>query len=207
MNKQVTKSVSTPHLGMASDIAVIPRSEVDGMNTIPDPRAPTPQPAPLSRQDSSDSSPHPDLSQEVSLLSTKLINAINHSTSLDDNLQQTRHELDSTKDRLAKLEAQNKEYEEWIATGQLVEKEVFAKMEKQMISELQEERNRRAEAEKAKRKVDSEVENLTSALFEEANKVRIIQGLPFPSVRCANYSRWWRLLVRKRKRVRRKTIN
>lgn len=103
------------------------------------------------------------------MLSTKLINAINHSTSLDDTLQQTRHDLDSTKERLAKLEAQNKEYEEWIATGQLVEKEVFSKMEKQMMSELHEERNRRAEAEKAKRKVDSEVETLTSALFEEAN--------------------------------------
>ena len=105
------------------------------------------------------------------MLSTKLINAINHSTNLDDSLQQTRHDLESTKDKLAKLEAQNKEYEEWIATGQLVEKEVFAKMEKQMVTEIQEERSRRVEAEKAKRKVDSEVETLTSALFEEANTV------------------------------------
>ena len=76
------------------------------MNTIPDPRSATPQP-PLSRHDSTDS--HPDLSQEVSTLSTKLINAINHSTMLDDSLQQTRHELEAAREKLAQLEAQVRE--------------------------------------------------------------------------------------------------
>ena len=136
------------------------------MNTIPDPRSATPQP-PLSRHDSTDS--HPDLSQEVSTLSTKLINAINHSTMLDDSLQQTRHELEAAREKLAQLEAQVREHEEKVSKGLLVDKIVYDKMEKQLSSELHEERKRRAQAEAAKRKTDSEVEALTAALFEEAN--------------------------------------
>ncbi|KZM20488.1 rab guanine nucleotide exchange factor S2 [Ascochyta rabiei] len=157
--KEVTRSISTPHLARAAN-------ESDGMNTIPDPRTPTPQP-PISRHNSSDS--HPDFSQEVSTLSTKLINAINHSTMLDDSLQQTRHELEAAKKCLAQLEVQVKDHEQKVARGLLVEKVVYDKMERQMSTELQEERKRRAEAERLKRNTDSEVEQLTAALFEEAN--------------------------------------
>ncbi|KAF2265391.1 Sec2p-domain-containing protein [Lojkania enalia] len=168
MNKHVTKSVSTPQLGKLASPAPPIRAETDGMNTIPDPRSPTPQPA-LSRKTSSDSSMHPDLSQEVATLSTKLVNAINHQTTLDDSLQQTRHELETARKKLALLEKRVKEHEDKVAQGLLVEAEVYNKMEKQLSSELQEERKRRIDAEKEKRKVDGEVETLTSALFEEAN--------------------------------------
>jgi chromosome segregation ATPase len=140
------------------------------MNTIPDPRAPTPQPE-LSRHNSSDSTRHPDLSQEVATLSTKLVNAINHQDTLDNALQRTRHELDATKEKLEISEKRVNEHESLVQSGRLVEREIYEKMEKQYLSELQEERKRRIDAEKAKRKVDSEVETLTSALFEEANTV------------------------------------
>jgi len=140
------------------------------MNTIPDPRSPTPQ-THLSRNNSSDSNMHPDLSQEVATLSTKLINAINHQTTLDDSLQHTRHELDSAREKLARLEGQVKAHEAKVAMGLLVDKVIYEKMEKQLSSDLEEERRRRVEAEKAKRKTDNEVETLTAALFEEANVV------------------------------------
>ena len=164
----VTRSISTPQLARTASAQSQSQSESDGMNTIPDPRAATPQPA-LSRHDSTDS--HPDFSQEVSTLSTKLINAINHSTMLDDSLQQTRHELEAAREKLARLEIQVRVHEEKVSKGLLVDKVVYDKMEKQLTSELQEERKRRAVAEAAKRKVDSEVEALTAALFEEANVV------------------------------------
>src|SRR5690242_11218508 len=126
--KEVTRSISTPHLAKAA-------SEADGMNTIPDPRTPTPQPQ-FSRHNSGDS--HPDFSQEVSTLSTKLINAINHSTMLDDSLQQTRHELEAAKKRLEQLEAQVKNHEQKVAKGLLVEKVVYDKMRsEEHTSELQ----------------------------------------------------------------------
>jgi hypothetical protein len=163
--KEVTRSISTPHLAKAAQSD----ADSDGMNTISDPRIPTPKP-PMSRHGSTDS--HPDFSQEVSTLSTKLINAINHQTMLDDSLQQTRHELDSARTRLAQLEQQVKLHETKVAKGFLVDKVIYEKMERQLTAELQDERKRRAEAEKAKRNTDGEVEALTAALFEEANVVR-----------------------------------
>jgi vacuolar-type H+-ATPase subunit I/STV1 len=169
-SKQITKSASTPQLPKIDRLALV-RSESEVMNTIPDPRSPTPQPALSRKASSSTSSQHPDLSQEVATLSTKLINAINHQDTLDNSLQQTRHELDATREKLAEYEEKVKTHEELMSTGQLVEKEVYAKMEKQYLSELQEEKKRRTEAEKSKRETDSEVEGLTSALFEEANTV------------------------------------
>ena len=167
MNKHVTKSTSSPHLGTVTPPQRY-RSDSDVMNTIPDPRAPTPQPL-TSRNDSLDSSMHPDMSQEVATLSTKLINAINHQTALDDTLQQTRHELDVAREELTRLEHKVKEHERLVASGLLVDGAVYTKMEKQLVSELQEEKSKRIEAEKARRKVDGEVEALTAALFEEAN--------------------------------------
>lgn len=166
LNKHVVKSASTSHLGKVD----LSRFDSD-MNTIPDPRTPQPK-SPLSRNNSaSDPSPHPDLSQEVATLSTKLVNAINHQDSLDNALQRTRHELDATKERMLEYEKRVEEHESLVSTGRLVEKEVYEKMEKQLLGELQEERRRRTEAEKAKRKTDGEIETLTQALFEEANTV------------------------------------
>jgi hypothetical protein len=170
MPKEVTRSISVPQLPKIS----VSQTESDGMNTIPDPRAATPQPQP-SRKLSTDSQ-HPDLGQEVSMLSTKLINAINHSTMLDDTLQQTRHELETAREQLARLEAEVQEHEEKVARGLLVEKVVYEKMEKQYGIELKEERDRRSAAEAAKRKTDAEVEALTAALFEEANVVSGVGG-------------------------------
>jgi curli biogenesis system outer membrane secretion channel CsgG len=121
MPKEVTRSISVPQLARAAQS----QSESDGMNTIPDPRSSTPQPS-ISRKPSTDSQ-HPDLSQEVSMLSTKLINAINHSTMLDDTLQQTRHELETAREQLGQLEAQVQEHEEKVSRGLLVEKEVYEK--------------------------------------------------------------------------------
>lgn len=166
--KEVTRSISVPQLPKIAQS----QTESDGMNTIPDPRSATPQPA-LSRHGSHDSQ-HPDLSQEVSMLSTKLINAINHSTMLDDSLQQTRHELEAAREQLVRLESQVREHEEKVSSGLLVEKVVYDKMEGQYTVDLHDERNRRATAETAKRKTDSEVEQLTAALFEEANVVSFV---------------------------------
>lgn len=165
-SKTVTKSVSTPQLNRAAQDH--PDAEV--MNTIPDPRVATPQ-LTISRNNSTDSDMHPDLSEEVATLSTKLINAINHQTNLDDVLQQTRHERDAAQEKLSKVELRLRVHEEKMFKGLVVDKVIFDKMERQMRMELDEERKRRAAAEVAKRKTDAEVEQLTAALFEEANDV------------------------------------
>ncbi|KAK7946545.1 uncharacterized protein PG986_010866 [Apiospora aurea] len=86
---------------------------------------------------------HPDLDDEVATLSTKLVNALNHQTNLDDTLSSTRQELEDSKDRI------------------------------QLLSKIVEEKRVRGEMEKEKKKIEQELENLTQALFEEANKMVI----------------------------------
>jgi len=109
------------------------------------------------------------------MLSNKLINAINHQTSLDDSLQATRHELETARRRLAQLEASTKTHEEQLRKGLLVRSEDVTRKETQWKSELDEERRQRVAAEKAKKSIEQELENLTTALFEEANTVRLCQ--------------------------------
>lgn len=172
--KQVTKSTSTPQLGKMAAVMAPPnpsslfRTDSEVMNTIPDPRAASPASAP-SRSGSTDSGHHPDLNNEVATLSTKLINAINYQTSLDDSLQATRHELEAARERLVQLETAAKEHAEMIGMGLLVKRDDYDNMESELRKELTEERRQKGAVEREKRRIESELENLTTALFEEAN--------------------------------------
>jgi len=83
-----------------------------------------------------------DLNKEVAALSEKLIHAINHQTKLD-------HELEVSKLRIQQLEEVAREHAD--------------KMAKESMQ--------RGQAEKDKRHIEQELENLTTALFDEANKV------------------------------------
>ncbi|KAF1983801.1 Sec2p-domain-containing protein [Aulographum hederae CBS 113979] len=145
------------------------KPDADPMNTLPDPRSSTPVSA-LSRQTSgSDHSEHPDLSSEVAALSTKLINAINHQTNLDDSLQSARHQLEAARKRVAELEAAEQQHKAKINQGLLLPKEVVDRTEARLRGEASEERQQRVTAEKETKRIEQELENLTSALFEEAN--------------------------------------
>lgn len=141
------------------------------MSTIPDPRS---RPRSPSRQGSTASSNHhPDLTDEVATLSTKLINAINHSTVLDDTLSATRHELDAANERIRTLEEQNASQREMLAGDVWVRRSSVDAERKSMLLRIAEEKTRTGEMEKAKKKIEQELENLTAALFEEANKMVI----------------------------------
>jgi hypothetical protein len=115
---------------MAATVANTPdpsrffRTDTDAMNTLPDPRSPSPS-TPLSRSDSTASrqAHHPELSDEIATLSTKLVNAINHQTNLDDSLQGARHELQIARQHIAQLEAATKKHEELVSGGFLLKKE------------------------------------------------------------------------------------
>lgn len=140
------------------------------MSTIPDPRsrAMTPQPeGPITP------SREPDINEEVTTLSTKLINAINHQTHLDDTLSATRHELQEANDRIKKLEAQNASQREMLSGDIWVRKSTVESDKLAWQVKIAEERAKRVETEKAKKKIEQELENLTTALFEEANKMVI----------------------------------
>jgi len=117
---------------------------------------------------------HPDLSNEVATLSTKLINAINYQTNLDDTLSSTRHELSASKARVRELELENEEHEELVKHGYLVKQSVVEAEKNKLWEDLTDERKQREEVEREKKGIEQELENLTTALFEEANKASLI---------------------------------
>ncbi|KAL2121823.1 hypothetical protein VTJ04DRAFT_2278 [Mycothermus thermophilus] len=131
----------------------------DDLSTLPDPRSRGQTP---SGRDATSSPCPPDPDDEVTALSTKLIRAINHQTALDDHLAEARLELEKAKERIRELEA-------------LVEEQrKTAEAEKAALeAKIAEEKKARLDTEVQKKKIEQELENLTAALFEEANKMVI----------------------------------
>ena len=112
-----------------------------------------------------------DLNREVAALSNKLISAINHQTKLDDSLAATKHELELSKARIRQLEAVAEKHADMMAKGLLVERKEVETETQRLRNRLKEEALQRGQAEKDKRHIEQELENLTTALFDEANKV------------------------------------
>lgn len=112
-----------------------------------------------------------DLNREVAALSNKLISAINHQTKLDDRLAATKHELELSKARIRQLEAAAEKHADMVAKGLLVERKDVETETQRLRSRVKEEALQRGQAEKDKRHIEQELENLTTALFDEANKV------------------------------------
>ncbi|PNS15271.1 Rab guanine nucleotide exchange factor sec2 [Sphaceloma murrayae] len=167
----VTRAKSANEVPSMAAVATMPPTngaspiDSDFLNTLPDPR--TPSPTPRLRSPASEN----DLSGEVSMLSTKLINAINHSTSLDDTLQQARIELEVAKKRIEELEMEARRHAKDIEAGVLVKKAEVDEQIEQMRAELDEARREREASDRAKRGMETELENLTASLFEEANNM------------------------------------
>ena len=136
--------------------------------TIADPRAAST--SDLSRT-GSNSSKHPDLSNEVSTLSDKLVSAIEHNSSLDEQLQTAKRELEASRDRTAKLEQEAKTQEGKLSTGELLTKESANDQRSKLMAELEEQKKQRATAQQEKRGIEGELETLTASLFDEANKM------------------------------------
>ncbi|KAM3422388.1 hypothetical protein BST61_g2742 [Cercospora zeina] len=171
---RLTKTHSSPDLHDTRMAAVAsPHAHMSAMrdDTVMDTRTPSPVHAVQTPPATSDSdcSYNPDLSAEVAMLSTKLINAINYQTNLDDSLQQTRHELEQARKKIAELEEENHRHKALVSNGVLVRQSDMQKIIAGLRKELSNERIARAEAEKGKKQVEGELENLTTALFEEAN--------------------------------------
>lgn len=116
---------------------------------------------------------HPDLNDEVATLSTKLINAINHQTTLDDTLSATRLDLERAHAKVRQLESQIESQRELLAGDVWVRRRSVEADKNQLLKRVVDEKNARVEVEDQKKKIEQELENLTAALFEEANKMVI----------------------------------
>ncbi|QDS67968.1 hypothetical protein FKW77_009060 [Venturia effusa] len=170
---------------MAATVANTPdpsrffRSETNPMNTLPDPRTPSPS-TPLSRSDSTSSGQaarHPDLSDEIAMLSTKLVNAINHQTNLDDSLQGARHELEIARQHIAQLEAATKKHEALISDGLLLKRDdvnaTIKAADKLRDNEQKRlDRERKEEKERLQKEWDAERKQLRTEAAD-AHKMRV----------------------------------
>jgi hypothetical protein len=184
--KLKTKSTSTSELPNMT-AAEVPRSftsqfsrpgqspladELGELSTLPDPRSRTLSPVNgVSHDGSGSPSLHPDLNSEVATLSTKLINAINHQTNLDDTLSATRMELEAARERIRQLEDQVSQQREMLAGDVWVRRKAVEAEKGKLLARVAEEKRLRVEEEEQKRKIEAELESLTAALFEEANKM------------------------------------
>lgn len=72
------------------------------------------------------------------------------------------------------LERENAEHKALVANGALIRSSIAEAEKNKLIATLAEERRKRGEVEKAKKSIEQELENLTTALFEEANKVGLL---------------------------------
>lgn len=152
----------------SSHSAVNGQAVDSSFRTITDPRAAST--SDLSRT-GSNSSKHPDLSNELSTLSHKLVSAIEHNTTLDEQLSTTRRELEASLARIAELEAEAKAHEEKVSSGELLTKESANDLQNKIRAELEEQKKQRASAQQEKRGMEGELENLTQSLFEQANQM------------------------------------
>ena len=156
-------------VAMAPGLPVQQLQSEETLSMVPDPRSPLTSPEPS--RSNSISPRHPELSNEVAALSNKLIHAINHQTDLEDNLNATRHELESAQERVRQLEPLVQEHKSLVANGILVRKTDVEAEILRLKTSLADERRQRVKAENDKMGIEQELETLTTALFEEANQV------------------------------------
>ncbi|KAK7740608.1 rab guanine nucleotide exchange factor S2 [Diatrype stigma] len=157
-----------PHKRMPSSTSVLEDQE---HSTIPDPR----KRALSSANGGGATTPthHPDLDHEVAALSTKLINALNHQTTLDDTLSATRQDLEASHERIAELEALVARQQETLAGDVWVKRSSVEGEKHKLLLRIADEKKQRADVEKEKKKIEQELETLTVSLFEEANRMVI----------------------------------
>jgi Rab guanine nucleotide exchange factor SEC2 len=150
-----------------SRIGQSPLADEKDLTTLPDPRSRALSPVNGASTDAQNS----ELDDEVATLSAKLINAINHQTNLDDSLSRTRMELESAYETIRKLEEQVSQQRELLAGDVWVRRKTVDADKSKLLARVAEEKRQRLEVEEQKRKIEGEVESLTAALFEEANKM------------------------------------
>lgn len=184
-DKAVTKAKSVNDLTKLIADKVLPANSSSNpedlpessFSTIKDPRLAN---SPEDSESSSSPSRHPDLNDEVAALSVKLVQAINNQTTLDDDLVAARQELENAQARIQSLEVENGKYRRDVDQQVLIRKADADYEISCLQASLAEEKAQRAHIEKGKKTIEQELETLTAALFEEANKVKYSsQLLPY----------------------------
>jgi len=113
----------------------------------------------------------PSVQDEITALSAKLINAINHQTNLGNTLSSTRQELEQARELIRRHEATIESQREMLAGDVWVRRQTVEHEKKEILQKVAAEKKARLDAEQEKRKIEGEVEALTASLFQEANSM------------------------------------
>ena len=108
---------------------------------------------------------------KVDALSTKLVESVEKQAALEDQLARSQHGIGILNKRIEILEAKLQEHADALESGKLIERKDADLENETLIQKLMEESKQRVNAEQDKRVIEQEVEDLTRALFEEANKL------------------------------------
>ncbi|UZJ51503.1 hypothetical protein CBS101457_000823 [Exobasidium rhododendri] len=118
-----------------------------------------------------------DLVNQVTGLNSKLVNSFMRISDLEDDLSDTQEKLTGFQINVASLEKERQEHLAALNTGLLVEKAHVSSEMQKMMERVIEETAERGKAISDKEKIESELDELSSSLFSEANKMVAVERL------------------------------
>ncbi|QRV90781.1 cell surface glycoprotein 1 [Ceratobasidium sp. AG-Ba] len=110
-----------------------------------------------------------DVHTQLSQLNSKLVQSYDRVSHLEDTLEVANSTLQKTNARVAQLEASQAEHEAALESGLLVEREHVAHELSQLMERATKEAAQRGEADAARSKIETELDDLSADLFGRAN--------------------------------------
>ncbi|PWZ01466.1 hypothetical protein BCV70DRAFT_172806, partial [Testicularia cyperi] len=118
-----------------------------------------------------------DLTMQVTSLNEKLVRSFNRMADLEDDHSDAQERVRSMSIKIAELEKERAEHLDALNTGLLVEKAHVSSEMQRMMDRVIEETAQRGKAESDKTKIEAELDELSSSLFSEANKMVAVERL------------------------------
>lgn len=118
-----------------------------------------------------------DLTNQVTGLNEKLVRSFNRIADLEDDYSEAQERIRGMSAKIKDLEKERSEHLDALNTGLLVEKAHVSSEMQRMMDRVIEETAQRGKAESDKSKIESELDELSSSLFSEANKMVAVERL------------------------------
>ncbi|WFD19311.1 hypothetical protein MCAP1_001536 [Malassezia caprae] len=118
-----------------------------------------------------------ELRSQVTGLNAKLVDSINRMSDLEDELSVAHNRILVHTTRIAELSKERDQYISAMNTGLLVEKAHVTSEMQRMMERVVEETAQRGKAESDKTRIEAELEELSAALFNEANSMVAVERL------------------------------
>lgn len=118
-----------------------------------------------------------ELQNQVTSLNNKLVNSFMRVSDLEDDVSDLQEKIQSHEKQIETLEKERGEHLAALNTGLLVEKEHVSTEMQKMMERLVQETAEKGKAVNDKQKIEAELDELSSSLFSEANKMVAVEKL------------------------------